>query len=99
MCKALREIAAAIPVFLLDPGPTPISAPNDDLPLRTWRDGDSTWVLAVNATRSPLAAEVRFKEPLGNVVETRFGSAPNTEETVLRFDMAPLECALFRLAK
>ena len=99
VCKALREIAANIPVFLLKPGPVPVSVPNHDLPLRTWRDGDSTWVLAVNATRSPLAAEVRFKEPLGNVAETRFGSAPNTEGAVLRFDMAPLECALFRLAK
>ena len=99
VCKALREIAAAIPVFLLDPGPTPISAPNDDLPLRTWRVGDSTWVLVVNATRAPLVAEVRFAEALGSVAETRFGSAPKVDGTTLRFDMAPLECALFRMTK
>lgn len=98
VCAALREIAAGIPVFLLDPGPVPVSAPNADMSLRTWRDGDSVWALAVNATRSPLAAEVRFKEPLGNIVEARFGTTPNMDGATVRFDLAPLESTLFRVS-
>ena len=97
VCAALREIASSIPVFLLDPGPAPASAPNDEMPLRTWRGGGSTWVLAVNATRNPLSTEVEFKESLGTVAETRFGAAPKVDGGRLRFDMAPLESVFFRL--
>ena len=97
VCAALREIAAAIPVFLLEPGPIPASRSSEDLLVRTWRDGESVWILAVNATRKPLSAEVKFAENLGTVGETRFGVAPKTDGRKFCFDMAPLACTLFRV--
>ena len=98
VCAALREIAAAIPVFLLDPGPAPTAYDEARISVRTWRDGASTWVLAVNATREALVSEVEFGEELGAVAETRFGVAPRTEGNKLCFDMEPLACSLVRLS-
>jgi hypothetical protein len=69
VCAALREIAAAIPVFLLEPGPILASRSSEDLLVRTWRDGESAWILAVNATRKPLSAEVEFEGNLGSLAE------------------------------
>ena len=99
VCAALREIAAAIPVFLLDPGPVPASCSSEDLLVRTWRDGESAWILAVNATRKPLSAEVEFEGNLGSLAELRFGTAPKIDGKKLSFDMAPLACTLFRVAR
>ena len=99
VCATLREIAAAIPVFLLEPGPVSVSRSSEDLLVRTWRDGESAWILAVNATRKPLSAEVEFEENLGMVAETRFGIAPKADGKKLSFDMAPLACTLFRVAR
>ena len=65
--------------------------------VRTWRDGGSTWVLAVNTTRHPLKAGVRFASAPGAVAETSFGKAPEVSGETLSFDMAPLECVLARL--
>ena len=97
VCRAVREIAANIPVFLLDPGPSPVSRPDGQIPVRTWRDGDSTWVLAVNATREPVAAEFRFAQAPGTVAETVFGEPPQVHGETLKFDMPPLGCVLTRL--
>ena len=97
VCAALREIAANIPVFLLDPGPAPASRSSDDLLLRTWRDGDSMWILAVNDTREPLSAEAAFANAPGTVAETAFGTAPKVDGNTLKFEMTPLACSLFRM--
>ena len=97
VCKAIREIAANIPVFLLDPGPAPVACDEMQMSVRTWRDGGSTWVLAVNTTRHPLKAGVRFASAPGLIAETSFGRAPEVSGETLSFDMAPLECVLVRL--
>ena len=98
VCKALREIAGAIPVFLLEPGPAPAILPADGtFSVRTWRDGASVWILAVNAKREPLSAEIRFEENIGSVAETKFGIAPKTDGKRLCFEMESLACVLFRM--
>ena len=97
VCKTIREIAANIPVFLLDPGPMPVSSDETRMSVRTWREGDAVWVLAVNTTRGPIQAEVVFPQPLGDVVGTAFGVPPVAAGAALSFDMAPLGCVLTRL--
>ena len=97
VCGVIREIATSIPVFLLDPGPKPPACDDDRMSVRTWRDGEAVWVLAVNTTREPISSNVEFGASPGAVAEARFGVAPRIEVGKLCFDMAPLECALTRL--
>ena len=99
VCKALREISSCIPVFLLEPGPEAVSCPSEKISVRTWRDGNSVWVLAVNVTRERCRAEVAFSAPIGKLAETAFGSSPAVSEKKLAFDLSPLECVLARLEK
>jgi hypothetical protein len=97
VCKAVREIAASIPVFVLEPGPEVVSCPRERMSVRTWRDGDSVWMLAVNVTRSHNKAEVSLSTPVSSVCETLFGKSPTVSGTALSFDLSPLESVLCRL--
>ena len=95
--SVVREIASVMPVFLLNPGPKPVLYDNTRMSVRTWSDGGSTWVLAVNDTRNPLVAEVRFSSAVGAVAETAFGDPPTTSGDALSVNMPPLGCILTRL--
>ena len=74
------EIASRLDVLLSDPGPAAkcgIDAAR--LPVRTWRRGEETFVLAVNATPDAVSAEI-VPDGSYSLCKTLFGASANLSD-------------------
>lgn len=94
-CRVASEVRDRIPMLLLKPG-LPVARIPKRVRVRTWRDGDSAYVLICNTH-----PEMRK----GNVVidgawktsELVFGNGVKLENGRLSLDMNPIEVAIIRL--
>lgn len=98
----LKEIAAEVKsfeeVFLSAENPPAVSGMTASVGARAWRYRGVTWLLAVNATRSPQKATLKLNRATSGFMEPVFGTPPvQTSQSTFEYSLAPMECVFVRL--
>lgn len=95
--ETIGEIARFAPVFLsVEPAPVAKSS-NPSVTVRTWRQGGSVYLVAVNTTDSEQVATVMLKDfSCKSQAKVEVGSAPIVEGESYRFALPPLGVSFVR---
>ena len=100
VCSAAAEVKAFERVLLFGGDPPAVSCGNENVGVRTWREGDETWLLAVNALNEAQAAEVKLDEPFDKVLASDFGKPPEfVKPGSLAFSLPPLGYVMMQIGK
>jgi hypothetical protein len=95
--ETVGEIARFSPIFLsVEPAPA-AKSDNGSVTVRTWRHGDSCWLLCVNTTEKKQTANVSMDSipRIGNI-KAEFGELPESAGGKMRYDLPPLGVSFVR---
>ena len=95
------EVAKHIPILLSDGLPPTVEGATAAVPVRTWRNKDEVWLLAVNTLRKAqtVTLSVAGVSAKAQKMQVAFGPAPEiTPDGKLSFSFKPLEQTLLRLS-
>ena len=93
-----REVRRFEDVLLsVEPAPEAVGAP-PGLSVRTWRCGDKVYLLAVNATREALSAEIGLSGASGVEAQELGGGVSVPSAGRVRFELPPIGVSVSRIA-
>jgi hypothetical protein len=91
------EVAKYIPILLSDGLPPNVEGATAAVPVRTWRQGGKTWILAVNTLRKPERVTLTVDSAPSRAVAL-FGPEPTLADGGrLTLSFGPLDCAMMVL--
>lgn len=94
------EIAKLIPVILsVEPGPQPKASGSDSVEWRVWHLDGTTYLAAVNPTRSEASVALEFPTPVASA-EVLVGEARGRDlaGAQLKLDLDPIETLVLKVA-
>lgn len=97
VCEAAEDVRRFFPVLLSGDTPPAVSSSGKDVRVRTWRDGEKVYVLAVNTLKKASDAVVSVDGDW-NAAETLMGASPSAS-SIGRFEvrLPALGAAMWRL--
>ena len=97
LASVLEEIGRFAPVLLLGDEPPPVTCSNEVVRVRSWRDGDKVYVLAVNTTSERQVVSVGVSGGC-KAATAELGSSPTVgPDGTVSSELEPMAAAMWRL--